>query len=233
MRISPGGRSAWQDAALELRWIAHSWFQVRARNVTIHIDPSMLGSEGLEELAKGVRKADIVLITHHHADHCRKEIVDLVSKKGVHVLAPEVCADKIGRGMTEMKPGDSYNYKGIKIQAVHAYNTPEGSSTVKAHKRGECLGYLLTASGKTLYHAGDTDLIAEMASLGPVDVALLPIGGTYTMSIREAAQSVTRIKPRVAIPMHFIDADPQGFAELVGKNAHVVILEKGKTLSLA
>jgi L-ascorbate metabolism protein UlaG (beta-lactamase superfamily) len=116
---------------------------------------------------------------------------------------------------------------------VHAYNTPEGASTVKAHKRGECLGYLLTACGKTIYHAGDTDLIPEMASLGVVDVALLPIGGTYTMDASEAATAVGRIKPKLTVPMHHIDADPQDFAKSVGKEFKVAVLSEGEALSLA
>ncbi len=233
MRISPGGRGIWQTAALEVRWITHSWFQIRARDITVHIDPSTLGSKGLEELAKGARKADLVLVTHHHADHCRKDVVDLVSKKGTRVLAPEACASKLGESMILMKPGDSYSHRGVVIRAVHAYNAPEGSSTVKAHKRGECLGYLLTADGKTVYHAGDTDLIPEMGSLGPVDAALLPIGGIYTMNAEEAAEAAAKIKPRVAVPMHHIDAGPEDFAKMVGKKARVVVLKQGESLSLA
>lgn len=218
---------------MEIRWIAHSWFQIKVGSTTVHIDPSILGFKGLEELAKGVKKADLVLITHHHADHCREEIVNLVSKKGARVLAPEACAGKLGERMIVMKPGDSYSHRGMVIRAVHAYNVPEGSSTVKAHKRGECLGYLLTADGKTVYHAGDTDLIPEMGSLGQVDAALLPIGGTYTMNAEEAAEAVAKIKPRVAVPMHHIDAEPEDFAKMVGKKARAVVLRQGESLRLA
>lgn len=218
---------------MEIKWIVHSWYQIKAGGITVHIDPSMLGSKGLEGLAKGAEKADLALITHHHADHCRKEMIDLVLKEGAPVLAPRVCAAKLGEAMICMKPGGTYDHSGIRVQAVHAYNTSEGSSTVKAHKRGEGLGYLLTAKGKTVYHAGDTDLIPEMASFGGVDVALLPIGGTYTMNVREAAEAVERIRPRIAVPMHHIDADPQDFAKRVGQLARVVILRPGEALSLA
>jgi L-ascorbate metabolism protein UlaG (beta-lactamase superfamily) len=218
---------------LEIRWIAHSWFQIKAGGATVHIDPSVLGSKSPEDLTRGTEKADLVLVTHHHADHCRKEIVDLVSKEGTRIFAPKACAGKLGTGMITLKPGDSCNCCGIAIRALHAYNNAEGASTIKAHKRGECLGYLLTADGKTVYHAGDTDLIPEMSSLGPVDVALLPIGGTYTMDVREAADAVKKIMPRVAIPMHYIDADPNDFASRVGKMARVAVLKPGETLSLA
>jgi L-ascorbate metabolism protein UlaG (beta-lactamase superfamily) len=233
MLIKPAGHNLWEAASLEVRWIAHSWFQIKAKGIIVHIDPSILGSRHLEELVKGVEKADLVLVTHHHADHCRKDIVDIVSKEGARVLAPNACAGKLGSEMIAMKPGDSYSYRGMTIQAVHAYNTAEGASTIKAHKRGECLGYLLTANGKAVYHAGDTDIIPEMSSLGAVDAALLPIGGTYTMNVSEAAEAVGKIKPRIAVPMHYIDADPEDFAKRVSKKVRVVVLGPGEKLSLA
>jgi L-ascorbate metabolism protein UlaG (beta-lactamase superfamily) len=233
LRISPGGRSIWQDAALEVRWIAHSWFQLTAGDVSVQIDPSSLGSKGLEALAKGARKADLVLVTHHHADHCRGEIVGMVSKEGAPVLAPGACAGKLGDRATLVRTGDSYSHRGISVRAVDAYNTPEGSSTIKAHKKGECLGYLVTLNGKTVYHAGDTDLIPEMGSLGHIDVALIPIGGTYTMDTREAVEAARRMEPGVAVPMHCLDADPEDFARKMGKKARVAILRPGEALSLA
>lgn len=231
--ITPGGHSLWQVAALEIRWIAHSWFQIKAGGTVVHIDPSDLGSRRLEALPKDVEKADLILITHHHADHCRKDFVTLVSKDGTHVLAPKACSEKLGGGMVVMKPGDSFRDDGFTVRALDAYNTPEGASTTKAHRKGEGLGYLVTAVGKTVYHAGDTDMIPEMADFGPMDVALLPIGGTYTMDAAEAARTVAKIKPKIAIPMHHIDADPGDFTKRVGKKARVVVLRPGEALSLA
>ena len=76
----------------------------------------------------------------------------------------------------------------MKIKVVDAYNTPQGSSTRKLHKKGNCVGYVITIEGKTIYHAGDTDFIPEMKELGKIDVALLPIGGKFTMDIEEAVK---------------------------------------------
>lgn len=218
---------------MEIRWIDHAWFQIKAGGVTVHIDPSVLGTKGLEELARGAERADLVLITHHHADHCREEAVELVCKEGGRVLAPPACAERLGSRMATINPGETFRFSGAVVRAVNAYNTPEGASTVKAHKRGECLGYLIKAGGKTVYHAGDTDLIPEMGALGPVDVALLPMGGTYTMNAAEAAEAAALIKPKYAIPMHCIDSDPEDFRKSSGEGVRVVILAQGETMRVA
>ena len=227
-----------QVNVLEIRWIAHSWFQIKTGGTVIHIDPSDLSSkrlQGMPGAAVGTTKADLILITHNHSDHCRKEMVDALSRRGTVVLAPNSCSGKLGAGMKEIKPGEEFHLAGVAVRAIDAYNTPEGASVHKLHRRGECLGYLVTAEGKTVYHAGDTDMIAEMESLGAVDIALLPIGGRYTMDSEEAAKAVARINARIAVPMHYIDADPQDFrvkVEAKGK-ARVTILKEGEPLTLA
>ena len=79
------------------------------------------------------------------------------------------------------------------------------------HRKGDGVGFLITADGKTIYHAGDTDFIPEMRDLGAVDVALLPIGGNYTMGIDDAVRAAIAINPKVVIPMHHLKAHPLGF----------------------
>jgi L-ascorbate metabolism protein UlaG (beta-lactamase superfamily) len=218
--------------------VAHSWFQIKTEGTVVHIDPSDLSSkrlQGMPGAAVGVLKADLILITHNHSDHCRKEMVDALSRRGTVVLGPKSCSGKLGGGMREIKPGEEFRLAGVTVRAVDAYNTPEGASIHKLHRRGECLGYLVTAEGKTVYHAGDTDMIPEMGNFGPVEIALLPIGGRYTMDSEEAAKAVAMINPRIAVPMHLIDADPQDFrakAEAKGK-ARVAILKEGEPLTQA
>ena len=111
----------------------------------------------------------------------------------------------------------------IKVRAVDAYNTEKGSSTRKVHHKGSGLGYLLVMGGKTIYHAGDTDLIPEMKKLGPVDVALLPIGGTFTMDIEDAVKAAMTIKPGTVIPIHRSKADPLVFKKVEGKSKIKVV----------
>ncbi|MBW1716422.1 MAG: MBL fold metallo-hydrolase [Deltaproteobacteria bacterium] len=122
----------------------------------------------------------------------------------------------------------------IKIKPVDAYNTERGSSTRKVHHKGYGVGYLITIGTNTIYHAGDTDFIPEMREFGDIDMALLPIGGTYTMDIKEAVEAAIAIKPKVVIPMHRSKADPQEFKEKVEAISHikVVALQIGEVYHL-
>jgi L-ascorbate metabolism protein UlaG (beta-lactamase superfamily) len=109
--------------------------------------------------------------------------------------------------------------KGVEIRAVPGYNS--------FHPRGFNIGFLFALEGKRIYHAGDTGQVPEMAELGAVDIALIPIGGTYTMDEPQAAEAVRAIKPKTVIPMHYgyaTGGDPEKFAFLVGDSANVVIL---------
>jgi L-ascorbate metabolism protein UlaG (beta-lactamase superfamily) len=96
------------------------------------------------------------------------------------------------------------------------------------------MGYILDVEGKTLYHAGDTDFITEMKELGNIDVALLPIGGTFTMTISEAIKAALVIKPKVVIPMHPMRADPQVFKNKleVQSDIKVEVLQIGEVYRL-
>ncbi len=143
-------------------------------------------------------KADVILITHDHYDHCEPASIGKIRKEGTAIIGPESCAPKVD-GLKVLKPGDSVEEKGVRIEAVHAYNTNK-----PFHGQGKCLGFVVAIAGRRIYHAGDTDRIPEMKNLRNIDTALLPVGGTYTMTAEEAAAAVNEdIKPKVAIPMHY------------------------------
>jgi L-ascorbate metabolism protein UlaG (beta-lactamase superfamily) len=103
------------------------------------------------------------------------------------------------------------------------------------HKKGNGVGYVISVEGKNIYHAGDTDLIPEMGNIKNVDIALLPIGGRgFTMGLSEAVQAAKRIKPKVIIPMHRFETDPEQYKKLVEKEAFikVEVLDIGETYRL-
>ncbi|RLG02733.1 MAG: MBL fold metallo-hydrolase, partial [Thaumarchaeota archaeon] len=129
-----------------------------------------------------------------------------------------------------VRPGDKVEVKGAKIEAVPAYNVNKFRSPgVVYHPKEEgSVGYVIELDGVRIYHAGDTDFIPEMRNL-EVDVALIPVSGTFVMTAEEAAEAVNTFKPKVAIPMHYgaivgDKSDAERFKKLA--EVDVVILEK-------
>ena len=118
-----------------------------------------------------------------------------------------------------LQPGERVTVGKVEIETVPAYNITKSYHP----KTSGGLGFIVTWRGERLYFAGDTDRIPEMADI-ECDVALLPIGGTYTMDVEEAAQAATDIGPKVAVPMHTRSADPEEFRNLC--DCEVVIMEE-------
>ncbi|MCS7192226.1 MAG: MBL fold metallo-hydrolase [Armatimonadetes bacterium] len=206
---------------VEITWLKHDSFLLRGEGVTIAIDPY--------ELRFVPEKADLVLITHDHFDHCDPNSVKIVAKPDGVILAPQNAAKKLSGDVKIVKAGDVATEKGVKIKVVPAYNVrPERQRFHPKNYGG--VGYLVTLAGKVIYHAGDTDLIPEMDNLGQVDIALLPVSGTYVMDADEAAEAIKRIKPTHAIPMHYgsivgSQSDAEKLAKLVSGLTTVHILK--------
>jgi L-ascorbate metabolism protein UlaG (beta-lactamase superfamily) len=212
---------------LSIKWLGHASFQIEAGGKTIYIDPY----EGEYE-----EKADIILVTHSHDDHCDLFKIKKVRRDDTVIIAPRECASKIGGNVETLKPGKEKAIGGVTIKAVEAYNYKRFRSPGNPfHPKGYGVGYLLKVEGQTIYHAGDTDFIPEMRQLGRVDVALLPSGGTYTMDNLEAAEAAITINPKIAVPMHHWDTNPKDFRDKVEADSKVkvVILGKGEEYQLA
>jgi L-ascorbate metabolism protein UlaG (beta-lactamase superfamily) len=206
---------------VEITWLKHDAFLLKGDGIVVAIDPY--------ELRSVPEKADLVLVTHDHFDHCDPNSVRLVAKPDAVIVAPQNAASKLGKNVRVVKAGDVLTEKGVTIKVVPAYNVrPERQRFHPKNYGG--VGYLITLAGKTVYHPGDTDLIPEMDNLGQVDIALLPVSGTYVMDAQEAAEAVKRIKPTHVIPMHYgsivgSKADSEKFAQLVAGQTTVHILE--------
>lgn len=202
-----------------------SWFKIRTKNNIIHIDPGYIGDfeeQGIPE-RELEEKADLILITHFHPDHLKQDAVNKIWGSNTVILAPQTLENGINRYFKVIKPNEELKFNYMKIKAVDAYNTPQGNSTKKLHKKGENVGYLITVDNKTIYHAGDTDFISEMKEFGDVDLALIPIGGTFTMDMVEAAEAILAIKPKIAIPMHMKDANPDEFKKLLEEKSDIKV----------
>lgn len=230
---------------MQITWFPPSWLLIKNKDKIIYIDPAWIQKnfdnypkkiifshypdpmDGLPE--PDLPKADIILVTHHHQDHIKTATLNRLAKKRTLIFAPSKCAELIGRPFEEIKPNDEHKVGEIKIKAVFAYNTPTGFSTRKVHHKGECVGYLLTTDGKTIYHAGDTDVIPEMREFGKVDIAFLPIGGTFTMNMQEAIQATSIINPKIVVPIHFLKANPDTFKKEIEK---AIVLKTGQSYEL-
>jgi L-ascorbate metabolism protein UlaG (beta-lactamase superfamily) len=183
-----------------LDWLGHSGFRLRAGRSTIYIDPYRVSPEA--------PKADLILVTHAHYDHFSPQDLELLSHKGTWLVAPAAVAERVSGNVLSIAPGEMLEdelVRGVAVAAVAAYNTskrdPDGNVF---HPPGAgFVGYDLNVRGERLYHAGDTDVIPEMDAVAGVEVALLPVSGTYVMTAREAAEAARRIAPRVAVPMHW------------------------------
>lgn len=201
---------------VDIEWIGHATFRIHWKGLTIYIDPFVVENDP--------PKADLILITHDHFDHCDRDAVKKLLKGDTHVVAAGDCNP--ARDVIKVRPGDFLEWKGIGVEAVPSYNVNKPFHP----KDKNYVGYVVRLGQTTIYHAGDTDLIPEMENLkGRVTVALLPIGGTYTMDEVEAAEAVKIIKPTYVIPMHYnylsgLEKDPTKFKELVS-DAEVIILE--------
>ena len=209
---------------VKISWLGHDGFKIKNAK-TVYVDPYEI---------KGGEEADILLISHNHEDHCSPEDVKkIVSQKTTIVTTAES-----KRKLSKMKakeilvarPGQKIILDDVSIETVPAYNVNKFRSPGHPFhpKENEMLGFIVTMNGVRIYHAGDTDLIPEMERFN-VDVACLPVSGTYVMTAEEAVESTRHIKLKVAIPMHYgsivgDDRDAERFKTLA--SCEVRILSK-------
>jgi L-ascorbate metabolism protein UlaG (beta-lactamase superfamily) len=206
----------------KVKWLGHASFKITTDDVTVYIDPYMGDYKD---------QADLVLVTHSHSDHCDRAKISRITRKDTAIVAPADCAEKIGKGVISLNPGETREIQGVLVKAVHAYNaTRFRSPGVPFHPKGVGVGYLLTVDDKIIYHCGDTDFIPEMKEIETVDLVLLPSGGTYTMDNPEAAEATLSLKPKAVVPMHRWDTDPAEFRNDVEKAGvtDVVLLTPGE-----
>ncbi len=192
---------------MELKWLGHASWKLKSGNAVAYLDPY----EGEYD-----EKADLVLVSHSHQDHCKPEAAKKVMGPKTLFIAPSDCAGKLGTAVKSLRPGDKAKVGPFEVEAVEAYNAKRFRSPGNPfHPKGFGVGYLVRADGKTIYHTGDTEDIPELRKLSGIDLMLCATGGTYTMDNEEAADLTIAIKPKVAIPMHIWDTDPNVYKRKV------------------
>ncbi len=215
---------------VKLTWYGHSAWQVTFQDKNVLIDPFLKDNPKSPVKPDQLGKIDYIIVTHAHSDHLGDAYEIVQKQKSKLVSLFENIQDAEKQGIQEelligMNIGSLVDFEGIKIgfvQAVHSAN---------------CTGTIVSGDGVTIYHAGDTGLFGDMKLIGEMyhpKVALLPIGGFFTMGPKEAAMAARMIKPEVAIPMHYgtwppINSDPREFQELLKGEIKVPILKPGES----
>jgi L-ascorbate metabolism protein UlaG (beta-lactamase superfamily) len=200
----------------KIKWLGHDSFRIEAEKV-IYIDPFQI---------KTGPKADIILITHEHYDHCSPEDVEKIRAEDTIIVTEKNSAQKLSGNIKIMKPGDTATVAGIKIETVPAYNLNK-----KFHpKANGWLGFIIEIDGQRIYHAGDADFIPEMSEI-QADIAMLPVSGTYVMTAEEAVTAALALRPGTAIPMHYgsiigSEEDARRFEKELAGRVSVKVLAK-------
>jgi len=211
---------------IQLRWYGHDTFTIK-NNITVCIDPY--------KLTKPLY-VDIILISHNHFDHLSEDDLSKITNQNTIIVAPNECVSQLSKiknkKIISILPNEEKIINDIRVKAIPAYNidkiNPDTKKPFHPKEDGK-VGFIVTVNKVSVYHTGDSDLIPEMTDLKP-DILLVPVSGTYVMTANEASKAVEKIKPKLAIPMHYgtivgSEKDAKEFKNLV-KSCEVQILTK-------
>ncbi|MEM3578052.1 MAG: metal-dependent hydrolase [Candidatus Bathyarchaeia archaeon] len=218
----------------KITWFGHAAFKVEIADKIVLVDPWLDGNPTSPVKASEIAKADIVYVTHDHGDHLG-DAVGICKRTGATFVGTfelgNYAQNEGVKNVVGLNIGGSAEVKGIRMHVVHAFHTAS---------KGAPTGVVVEGEGKSVYHAGDTGVFGDMQIIGELykpDVALIPIGGYYTMGALEAAEAVRLIKPKAVIPMHYktfpvLAQSADEFAKLVSEKARkvkVVMLKPGES----
>lgn len=208
----------WKDMANKIVWLGHDSFRVDAGRI-VYFDPYQIA---------GGPKADLILVSHDHFDHCSPEDVAKIQQPKTVVITEKDSAKKLKGNVRVVKPGDALTVAGVKVEAVPSYNVDKDFHP----RKSGWLGFIVELDGIRIYHAGDTDLIPEMKDF-QTDIALVPVSGTYVMTVDQAVKATLTMKPKLAIPMHYgaivgNEEDAQKFKKGLEGKVEVLILNRGQ-----
>ncbi len=205
-----------QYEGVQITWLGHDGFKLK-RDKVAYVDPFRLKAES--------EPGDLVCVSHEHSDHLSVDDLKRVVTPQTTIVTIPACEKAVKalgpKAVRLVKAGDRIEVDGIAVEAVAAYNTSKFRSPGQPfHPPADGkVGFIVSLGGIRIYHAGDTDHIPEMASAKGVDVALLPVSGTYVMTADEAIGACRAIQPKLAIPMHY--------GTIVGSAADAETFRKG------
>lgn len=197
---------------------------ITSEGIIIYFDPYNIENK--------TNDADYIFLTHNHYDHFDPQSIDKIKKASTKFVFPLTMEKDFTEIYPNIKnnllviPNTTYQIDDLKVKTIPSYNLNK-----KYHPQTKkWVGYILTIANETIYVAGDTDNIPELNNIN-CNIALVPIGGTYTMTYQEAANLINKIKPRVVIPTHYGSVvgnltDGEKFAKIIDKNIKCELLIK-------
>ncbi len=209
----------------KIRWHGQATVSIDNGGQIIFIDPYQISSD---------KKADLILITHSHQDHLSIPDINRIADEETKFICPYDCEEELEdagyKNIMPVSPGDKINIDGTEIEAVPMYNVVK---TQYHPMENAWTGFVVNINGTCIYHAGDTERIPEMKNI-ECDIAMLPLGQTYTMnSVEEAADAALDTGAEIAIPIHYgmyegSLEDARKFQELLEGKIKVFILDPGR-----
>lgn len=223
-----------------LKFLGHSAFYFESGDIKGIIDPFITGNPMAKIDVDDIKELTHIFVTHGHGDHIG-DTVYLAKKHHALVITNFEIATYLGTLGVQAHPmhiggRTSFDFGSVKMTpALHGSGIQTEEGVVDGGNPG---GFLITVDDKVIYHAGDTGLTMDMQLLAieDVDVAMLPIGGNFTMDIRDAIRAVEFIQPKKVIPMHYntfglIQAEPERFKEGV-KHSEVIVLQPNESIKI-
>jgi L-ascorbate metabolism protein UlaG (beta-lactamase superfamily) len=226
-----------------ITWLGHATVLIQTpKGTNVLIDPFIAQNPKYPKDYALPQKIDYVLLTHGHGDHI-SDAVPVALKHGSTVVAIyELTAYIAGKGVkntTGMNLGGTVQLADIAVTMVDATHSAAAQDEKGTHYVGVATGFVLSiADGPVLYHAGDTNVFGDMkliAQLYHPELAMLPIGGFYTMGPKEAALAVEFLQPKAILPIHFgtfppLTGTPKELASLIDSSIEVVHCAPGETI---
>ncbi len=202
--------NAGEGAVVKIVFLGHATLMISYGRTIIHVDP-------VEQYANYTRmpKADLVLVTHEHPDHLSPSAISAVRTTATQIVCSAKCAPKL-QGAVVMANGETRIVKGIRVEAVPAYNIVHmHSAGIPFHPKGQGNGYVIGLGRLRIYVAGDTENVPERKALSNIDVAFLPMNIPYTMTPEMAAEAALSFRPRILYPYHYGTTDPSRLTTLL------------------
>lgn len=226
---------------MKVKWLGHSAFLIEGKD-KILIDPYLTGNPKAAATPDQI-DCDIICVTHGHGDHLG-DAAAIARRTGAvvaSILELSMWMEKCGVKSVGFNLGGSTKIKDTTITMVPAFHSSSIGAPGLEFSAAMAVGMVIN-SGKVVYHAGDTCVFSDMKLIGELykpDVALLPIGGFFTMDPRQAAMAASLVKAKYVIPMHYgtwppIEQDPKEFERLTKKlsKSKVVVLKPGESLEV-